>query len=207
MIYLVKMILIPFILHAVVSDFDYEVLSDWELKRVAGEIEFSYREVRVGDTLETREMRVRFPVRATASEIVPFFKDPDLFMAWSKDVDECRLIHDAGTQWTLYKYYNMPWPIAKRDIVTTCEMSVSDSLTHLRITGVDSDVPSRKGVRRMEAYEGQWFIRRIGEDSARVEFRSAQLNRTAAPAGLQELVVEKSIEKSVERLIQLVQDQ
>jgi len=204
---LLNLIVIPFLLYPAMLTFDYEVLSDWELKRVAGEIDFSYRDVRVGDTLETREMRMRFPVHATATEMIPFFKNPDLFMAWSRDVDECKLIHDDGMQWTLYKYYNMPWPIAKRDIVTSCTMSVSDSLTHLRITGMDSDVPPRKGVRRIEAYEGQWFIRNVGKDSATVEFRSAQLNRTAAPAGLQEIVIEKSIQKSVERLIQLVQNQ
>ena len=178
------------------GQFEYEVLSDWEEKRSSEDITFSYRDVRVGDTLETKEMRMVFSINANRDAILPYFKDPDMFMAWSPDVDECRLTGDSGDVWTLYKYYDMPWPISARDILTKCYVTKTDTLTHLKIIGIDGNVPERDDVKRIRMYEGQWMMR-PGNETTHIEFRTVQLDKPVGPRGIQNRVVENSFIKSV----------
>ena len=184
--------------------FDYEVLSNWTLKRESSGIEFSYRDVRVGDSLTTREMRMTFAVDAVASQLIPYFRDPELFMDWSPDVDECELVDSKDSEWTLYKFYNLPWPIAERDIVTRYYLTSSDSLLHMKIAVVDGGVVPRQGVKRIDSYEAQWLLRPQSNGSTNIEFRTVQLTRTVGPRALQDRLIEKSFERSVALMRELV---
>jgi hypothetical protein len=105
----------------------HEILSRWKPDKKSENIEISYRQIEVGDTLKTRQIRITFMVDAYPDQLIPMFKNSDHLTEWSAGTKKCEVIEDYDTAWMTYSVYDIPWPFNKRDLVTEYKMVKTDS--------------------------------------------------------------------------------
>ena len=182
------------------SSFSHEPLSDWKVSKTEDEIEISYRRILVGDTLETREMRVTFEIQATPDALVAMFRDKDKFMSWSPDVSACTVLAEEGSEWVMHKTYDLPWPISTRDIVTRQSVEETDAKTTLDITGEEGWVEPVEGVKRIPQYEAHWNFYPVSGEMTEVVYTTVELSSRPGPRFVVDGIVEGSYIKSIKRL-------
>ncbi len=184
----------------------HEPLSDWKVSRTEDDIKISYRQVLVGDTLETREMRITFEIGAEPEELVHMFRDTDKFLSWSPDVAVCEIIGVEGEDWIMYKVYDLPWPVSTRDIVTRQTVTTSDKSTVLDIVSESGWREPVDKIKRIEEYEAHWRFEPINASSSQVIYTTVELSSRPGPRFVVDEIVESSYIKSINRLREKVQN-
>lgn len=184
----------------------HEILTNWKPDKKSEDIEISYRQVEVGDTLKTRQMRITFMIDAYPDQLIPMFKNSDHLTAWSAGTKKCDVIQDYDTTWITYSVYDIPWPFNKRDLVTEYKMVKTDSQITLFLTGKPDRVPLQNGITRMEKYQGQWVFIPLGNGKTRVEFYSIAFARPIIPRFIQDPVVQRILIDSINKLKALLNE-
>ena len=178
----------------------HEPLSEWKSSKTDDDIEISYRKVLVGDTLETREMRITFEIEASSEWLIEMFRDPEAFLSWSTDVTTCDILDDKQDEWIMYKTYDLPWPISSRDIVNRYSVHTEENMTVLDITTEEGWVDPQKKVKRIDQYEAHWHFHAISPANTYVEYTAVELSDRPGPRILVDGIVESSYLGAIKRL-------
>ncbi len=176
------------------------------MSKTEDDIEISYRQVMVGDTLETREMRITFEIGAQPEVLVDMFRDTDKFLGWSPDVAVCEILGVEGDDWIMYKVYDLPWPVSTRDIVTRQTVTTSDKSTVLDIVSESGWREPVDKIKRIEEYEAHWRFEPISASSTQVIYTTVELSSRPGPRFVVDEIVESSYIKSINRLREKVQN-
>lgn len=177
------------------------VLTDWELARQSGDINISYRDVEVGDTLKTREMCLSFFVESSPDRIIPMFKEADKLTHWSAGTKKCKILRENSRTWLTYSKYDFPWPFKQEDLVTEYEMEKTDSLITLFYkSGNPEKLPYYQGVSVSEKYKGHWSFATLGNGKTKVEFHSIALFKSSIPKFIQDPIVQDILIESINNL-------
>jgi len=184
--------------------YSHEVLTEWKVAKQSGDIQVSYRLIMVGDTLETREMRVSFSVDTDPDAIVKMFNDAHNFSEWSAGIEHCEILELDSNSWIMYNLYDVPWPFKQRDLITKYEMLKSGSTTKLIMTGKPDKLPIYEDIMRMKLYEGYWSFRRMENGLTHVEFHTISFTNPIIPRFLQDPVLQKTFIKSMNKLKELL---
>lgn len=198
------LILPIFLLHGY-TDENYEVLSSWKLARESEDIKISYRNVEVGDTLKTREMRLSFLVDAAPDKIVAMFKEADKLTVWSAGAKECEILSDNNSEWLTYSKFNFPWPFSQEDLVTEYSLVKSNSVITLSYkAGTPRKLPFNKNIPICKKYEGQWLFISQMNGITKVEFYSTALFISSIPKFIQDPIVQEILIESINNLKTLI---
>lgn len=111
--------LLTFLLIVVhVNQYGHEIVSNWKLAKQSEDIEISYRNVKVGETLKTRKMRMTFTVSSDTENLIEMFKDSEKLSAWTAGAEKCKVLNDeTDSTWMTYTLYNIPWPFATKTMI------------------------------------------------------------------------------------------
>lgn len=194
-----------FIISFAFSANSQKVLSPWKLSKQSENIKISYRNLEVGDTLKTRQMRISFLVEASPDELISMFQDADRFSSWSARIKDCEILHDDEDAWVNYSLYNIPWPFEQKDIVTAYQIVKSLNNTTLFIKGEPNRLPYKKGISRIGKYEGRWVFTPIENGQTKVDFYSISFTRPVLPRFVQDPIVQGILLDSIKRLKNLTE--
>lgn len=181
-----------------------KVLSSWKLSKQSDDIKISYRNLKIGDTLKTRQMKISFSIKATPQQLVSVFKDAEKFSAWSARIKACEIYEDDKNNWVNYSLYNIPWPFEQKDLVTEYTMQESSTATTLYLNGDPTRLPNKKGIVRMDHYEGKWVFRPKANGITEVEFYSISFSRPSLPRFIQDPVIQGVLIDSINKLKTLI---
>lgn len=179
------------------STLAHEVLSNWKLDRESDDIKISYRNLKVGDTLKTRQMQISFYVDASPERILPMFTNEDNLSVWSARTEKCEIINYDTNTWTTYNLFDIPWPFEQKDLITEYRLVKSNSTINLYMTGKPNSLPYYEGVSRMEKYEGQWTFTHLGNGTTKVELTTVAFTKSNFPKFIQDPILQDVLIESI----------
>jgi len=188
--------------------YGHDIVTNWKLAKQFEDIEISYRSIKVGDTLKTRQMKMTFMVSSNTEMLITMFKDSDKLTAWTAGAEECRILNDeTDTSWMSYTLYNILWPFDQRDMITRYDLTETSSVTLLNLTSVPTQLPNYQGVSRLDKFEAYWTFTDLGNGTTEVEFISISLGKSIIPRFIKDPIIQGVFIDSVNELKSLLQQE
>ena len=185
-----------------------EILSNWKLAKQSEDITISYRNVKVGDTLKTRQMRMTFTVRSDKETLISMFKDSEKLSAWTTGAEKCEVLNiETDSTWTTYTLYDIPWPFKQKDLVAKDELSETASATIINLSSEPRQLPLYQGVSRLEKFEGHWKFTELINGDTKVEFVTISFTKPVVPRFIQDPIIQGILIDSVNELKDLAKQQ
>ena len=185
----------------------HQVISGWELSKESDQIEISYRNLNIGDTLETREMKISFYVDASPSNLIPMFKNAEYMKTWSARTNSCEIIQSDSNTWTTYSLLNIPWPFQKKDLITEYHLIESESSVTISMKGKPDHAPYFKDISRIERYEGEWSFISHKNGKTKVELTTIYFDKSNIPRYIKDPIVQRVFIDSIDNLKELLAQQ
>jgi hypothetical protein len=184
--------------------YGFDVMTSWKTSKKSEGVEISYRFIKVGDTLETRQMRMSFEMDATPGEIVRMFKNTDDFSNWSAGIKKCEQIENWDSSWITYSMYNIPWPFKQKDIITQYRLKKTDSSVVLYMKGEPDRLPYYDGISRIKDYVGYWVFKPLANGKTQVDFFTISFTKPVLPRFIQDPIIQHILIDSVQSLRELI---
>ena len=203
-----KKIFLLFLLCVLLSNsgFSHEVLTTWKLAEQSEDISISYRFVKIGDTLKTRQMHISFYVEANPEQMVEMFKNPNKLSAWSPGIKKCELVQEDSSSWITYNLFDIPWPFEKRDLITEYQVVKSETTVTLFLTGKPNLLPHNPDITRINN-EGYWIFKPLENGKVLVEFYTIYLSKPVIPRFIKDPIIQKNFVNSINKLRALLAEQ
>jgi len=186
------------------SNHAQELESAWKLAKKSDGIKISYRFIEVGDTLQTREMKISFSVKSKPEKLVSMFREATNLATWSTGVKKCELLEQTADTWCMYNLYNIPWPFMQKDLITKYSLKKTPNSTTLFMTSKPDQIPHYKDISRLENYKGRWVFKTDFEGTTHVEFYSISFTKPIVPRFLQDPIIQKALIESIQKLKEIV---
>jgi hypothetical protein len=170
---------------------DVKIISNWQTHKESKDIRLDYRWVKVGDTLETRQMRATFTVQSSLGKILENFTDPGKLSQWAAGARETKVLDLRESSWKSYTLFDVPWPFSRQDLITHYEIKKTGGDTRLNLSSSPGSLPMVPGVKRMEHYDGYWIFKPTGNNSYKVEFSSISFSKPLMTRRLQDPILQK----------------
>ena len=191
-----------------VKQYGHDIVTNWKLAKQSEDIEISYRNVKVGDTLKTRQMRMTFTVSSDTETLIDMFKDSEKLSAWTAGAEKCKVLNDeTDSTWMTYTLYNIPWPFEQKDLITRYNLIETESATIINLSSVPQLLPSYEGVSRLEKFEGYWKFTELSNGNTEVEFVTISFTKPIVPRFIQDPIIQRVLINSVNELKSIVKQQ
>ncbi len=116
------------------NNYGQEILSNWKLAKQSEDIIISHRNVKVGDTLKTRQMKMPFIVGFDTETLIAMFKDSEKLSAWTAGAEKCEVLNDeTDNTWMTCTLFDNPWPFKQKDLVTKHDLTETGSATIIQL--------------------------------------------------------------------------
>lgn len=167
----VNIIVLCYLLHGVVY------ADDWRLYTADGATIVEYRH----SEAKLLQIRAATEVESKTDAFLLLLEDTDNITRWVANTEKAELLGRPDPHSHLvHTYFNAPWPVSKRDMVTQSVWSQdrsSGTLT-LRLSDMGQHFPAVKGYVRMRQVQGIWTLTPLGAGRLRITYQGQ-----ADPAG------------------------
>lgn len=169
---------------------DRAILTDWEMYKSADGIAISYRWVKIGDTLKTRELKTVFKVNAKTDVLLKQFTNDNKLSSWTAGSRECYVLQESENEWITHTLYDIPWPFSNNDLITRYHKEQDEAIVSLKIESIPDFIPELEDVERIKHYEGSWVFTANEDGSTHVEFRSTSFTKPLFPRFIQDPILQ-----------------
>jgi hypothetical protein len=175
------------------------ILSDWEMAKESVDNKIYYRNIYVGDSLETRQMRINFKIKSTKRHILELFRRTENLSEWTKGSKVCKILENNESNWLTYTLYN-PWPFNNKDLVSRYQLVENDSHDFSILINAEPSVyPVKEKIERVKNYKGEWCFTLLDDGTYDVEFLSVIFTEPVVPRFLQDPVVQSVLIDSIDK--------
>ncbi len=178
-------------------------VSGWKTAKSSKGIIIQYRWISVGDTLETREMRSIFTIKATHSNIIKNLNSRSELAKWNSGIKLCQIYDKTDNQWITHTVYNIPKPLKQQDLITKYRVSKNSGKTTIDMNSVPEYIEHKDGVQRQENFKGLWHLFPTRAGKTLVEFRSISFSKPMLPRFIQDPILQHMFIKSFAKLREL----
>ena len=178
---------------------------DWKTARKSERVELQYRWINQGDSLKTREMCIRFSLKADCHAILCNIKEPQQVKRWSVGLRDFRIIRHWPDGWIAYSHYDIPKPLRQQDLVARYEVLNRNDSTVVDITAVPNAEKRYEKIRRIDNYSGKWVMLQNENGQTDVAFYSISYNKPIVPRFVLDLILQPKLIHSFEDFIQLTE--
>lgn len=143
------------------------------------------------------------------SELMSVFLSDDLNHEWSPTLDSHRLVYTPEGKPLAHQQYRLPWPLAPRDVLLSCERKQNhrEAVLTSECHSVESDAaPIREGVVRLELERTAWRIEALPDERTRLtlELTMPAKNTAGVPKYVVKYCQTRSLKDSIAELVAAV---
>lgn len=152
---------------------------DWELKKDSGGIAVYSQDVADSDI---NVIRAEAEIDVPLDVLLDLLMQADLKPTWNSICHKASVVGEGGSDTVtehIYLQYDMPWPVADRDVVMSQRVERSDNTVTISASAIVDIVPvDKKYVRVSKAWE-EWVLTRRADD--KVHLRMTAFMDPAGP--------------------------
>lgn len=179
----------------------------WKTARETELLKLQYRWINVDDSMNTRELRILFSVKANYHQIINCIRDPKLAKQWSVGVKACKVYDQTQNKWISYCLYNIPKPFHAQDLVTLYEIVNESSEVVIKITAQPDYLDRVPGVNRQQNYVGKWILKETLNGITQIQFYSISFTKPIFPRFVQDPITQRMLIRSFEEFIKLSENE
>ena len=178
--------------------------SNWQTVRETEQLKLQYRWI---DSIDTREVRILFSVKANHNQIINCIRDPRLAIQWAVGVKDYRIYDMSPDRWIAYSLYNIPKPFADQDLITRYEIVNESSEVKITITALPDYLERISGVNRQQNYSGKWILKETQNGITQIQFYSISYTKPLVPRFMQDPITQRVLIRSFEEFIKLSENE
>lgn len=178
----------------------------WEMQKEGDGIRIYTRWVEAEPKRKAREMKIVLTIKAPPQQIIEVIRGENADTPWMDQVKQSYPF-DISTDrkdWYNYTEFKLPWPINNQDVVTLYQLKWEEypGTAHIDISSSEGKIPEKKGINRIEYYEGSWYLSAKNE-ATQVEYRIFSKSKPLFPRWITDPLVHKNLIRSFNNLRQL----
>ena len=178
--------------------------SNWRTARETEQLKLQYRWI---DSIDTREVRILFSVKANHNQIINCIRAPRLVKRWTVGVKDYRIYDMNPDRWIAYSLYNIPKPFAAQDLITRYEIVNESSEVKITITALPDYLEPISGVNRQQNYSGKWILKETQNGITQIQFYSISYTKPLVPRFMQDPITQRVLIRSFEEFIKLSENE
>ena len=178
--------------------------SNWQTARETEQLKLQYRWI---DSIDTREVRILFSVRANHNQIINCIRDPQLAKQWAVGVKDYRVYDMSPDRWIAYSLYKIPKPFAAQDLITRYKIVNESSEVKITITALPDYLERISGVNRQQNYSGKWILKETQNGITQIQFYSISYTKPLVPRFMQDPITQRVLIRSFEEFIKLSENE
>ncbi len=178
--------------------------SNWQTARETEQLKLQYRWI---DSIDTREVRILFSVKANHNQIINCIRNPRLAKQWAVGVKDYRVYDMSPDKWIAYSLYKIPKPFADQDLITRYEIVNESSEVKITITALSDYLERISGVNRQQNYSGKWILKETQNGITQIQFYSISYTKPLVPRFMQDPITQRVLIRSFEEFIKLSENE
>ena len=107
-----------------------------------------------------------------------------------------------GKFWVSYLVFDMPWPLKKQDLIVKCNLTwdMEHEVYLISLLSAPEYIPRKKGVKRIEHFDGTWSLQQSDLNVTQVEYVAAAAGKSPLPRWVTEPIVHNNLIKLMSNL-------
>ncbi|TDO95321.1 START domain-containing protein [Marinomonas balearica] len=153
------------------------------------------------------EVKAIATVRSKPDALLKLLEDTDAASQW---IANCKAVvvkaRPSIKERLVHSYYNAPWPVRDRDMVTySYVVSDGDGKGYrIEVTDVGQDFPQDPAYVRMEQVSGMWRIKTISDQRVQISYQGRGSAAGAIPKWLSNKLLLESTAETFENLTKMI---
>ena len=172
----------------------------WKQAKQKDGITISYRDLELFDTIETRELRLKFTVSGTIESILSQIKQVDNLKAWNDGVRQAKVLKDNDSSWILHTVYKIPWPFSQQDLVASYSIERRKDIVIISSKSLPDYIKPTEGITREGYNLSQWLIIPKSNGLFEVKFSAISLTNSSIPRWIKDPLLQRMLLKSFSKL-------
>ncbi len=175
----------------------------WKMKKEGDGIRIYTRWMEAEPKRKAREMKIVMTIKAPPQQIIEVIRGEKIDTPWMDQVKQSYPFDISADRnnWYNYTEFKLPWPINNQDVVTLYQLKweAFPGIAHINISSADGKVAAKKGINRIEYYEGSWHLAATAEET-QVEYRIFSKSKPLFPRWITDPLVHKNLIRSFNNL-------
>ncbi|MDT0551994.1 hypothetical protein [Urechidicola vernalis] len=166
----------------------------WEEVKNKKGISINYRDLVVSETIETRELSVRFNIKySSIDSLIAHIKMPKHVRNWNDAVREISLLINNKRSWISHTVYDIPFPFKQQDLVTYSTLNKDGDVIILSSKSIPNYIQPKKGVHREGYNLSEWRLTTSNNEVVEVEFCAISLTNSSIPRFLKDPIIQRNL--------------
>lgn len=153
------------------------------------------------------EILARAEVQTSLGAFLALMRDTERAPDWIANCEKVKVqTSSSGLDATVHSYYNVPWPVKDRDMVTKTHLQFDDDQQGytVSISDLGQDVPDSDGYVRIQNVEGVWDVRQLEGGFVRVTYQGSGNPAGNLPEWMTNDLLVDSTSETFEQMTQLL---
>jgi hypothetical protein len=187
-------------------DLDKESYGSWKLESNDAGIKIYTRWVIVDDKLKVRQLKGEMLCDHHTLFISKHITDDKIASQWlNRAIEHKKLKNVSQNEWISYTLFKLPWPFENQDLVAKNTVHGDGESIIIDIQGVADFLPEKKGIKRIQNFEGEWKLTQVGNGKTLIEHTILTKVKPLAPRWITDPIIHGNFRTTLNNLQNMLQ--
>lgn len=169
---------------------------NWKQAKQKNGITIIYRKLELFDTINVRELMVKFTVSGTIDSILSEIKQPDNLKTWNYGIRRAKILKDMDTNWILHTVYKIPFPFSQQDLVASYSTEKRKDVIVISSKSSPDFIKPIKGITREGYNLSQWLLIPRNNGLFEIKFSAISITNSRIPRWIKDPLIQRMLLKS-----------
>ncbi|MEN8799338.1 MAG: hypothetical protein ABF293_08835 [Flavobacteriaceae bacterium] len=168
----------------------------WKQVKQKNGVTILYRNLELFDTIEVRELMVKFTVTGTIDSILSMIKKPENLKTWNQGIRSAKILKDKDTNWILHTVYKIPFPFSQQDLVASYNIEKRKDVIVISSKSTPDYIEPIKGITREGYNLSQWLLIKRKHRFFEIKFSAISITNSKIPRWIKDPLIQRMLLKS-----------
>ena len=172
---------------------------DWKKAKHKNGITIIYRKLELFDTINVRELMVKFIVSGTIDSILSMIKQPENVKTWNYGIKNAEILKEMDTNWILHTVYKIPFPFSQQDLVASYSKEKRKDVIAISSKSSPDFIEPLKGITREGYNLSQWLLIPRNNGLFEIKFSVISITNSKIPRWIKDPLIQRMLLKSFDK--------
>lgn len=169
---------------------------DWKQAKQKNGITIITRKLELFDTINVRELMVKFMVSGSIDSILSMIKHPDKLKTWNYGIKKAKILKEMDTNWILHTVYKIPFPFSQQDLVASYSIGKRKDVIVISSKSTPDFIKPIKGITREGYNLSQWLLIPRNNGRFEIKFSAISITNSKIPRWIKDPLIQRMLLKS-----------